>query len=176
MLCGIYIPFKPIAFQELRSYLTSHPSISFRFHFMYTPQHRTASVVFFLSIPHTPFMQSVTTQAIFQRIFNGMFLFSAASYPQLRESKSEKNYPEIVVNQYKTKVINHIQFKSIYLISIFTSTIDFFIRSSRYFVFQERKYLRGLNDRKRSSRKRLCNKSSCFTTFREYLSQKPCPP
>ena len=47
--CGIYIPIKPIAFQELRSYLTSHPSISFYFHFMHTPQHRTASVVFFLS-------------------------------------------------------------------------------------------------------------------------------
>ena len=115
---------------------------------MHTPQHRTASIVLFLSIPQAPFIQSVTTQAIFQRIFSGMFLFSAASYPQLRESKSEKNYPEIVVNQYKTKVINHIQFKSIYLISIFTSTIDFFIRSSRYFVFQERKYLRGLHGRK----------------------------
>jgi hypothetical protein len=35
--------FKPITFQELRSYLTSNSYISFRFHFMHTPQHRTAS-------------------------------------------------------------------------------------------------------------------------------------
>ncbi|MBV5283882.1 MAG: hypothetical protein JZU53_15785 [Paludibacter sp.] len=77
--CGIYIPFKPITFQELRSYLTSNPYISFRFHFMYTPQHRTTSVVSFLSIPQAPFIQSVTTQAIFLSISSGMFLFSTAS-------------------------------------------------------------------------------------------------
>jgi len=51
--------FQPITFQELRSYLTSHPYISFRFHFMHTPQHRTASVVSFLSIPQAPFIQSL---------------------------------------------------------------------------------------------------------------------
>ena len=79
--CGIYIPFKPIPFQELRSFLTSNPYISFHFHFMYAPQHRTASVVSFLSIPQAPFIQSVTTQAISQRISSGMFLFSTTSYP-----------------------------------------------------------------------------------------------
>jgi len=79
--CGIYIPFKPIPFQRLCSYLTSHPSISFYFHFMYTPQHRTALVVSFLSIPQAPFMQSVTTQAIFLRISSGMFLSSTAIKP-----------------------------------------------------------------------------------------------
>jgi len=145
--CGIYIPFKPIAFQELRSYLTSHPSISFYFHFMYTPQHRTASVVYFLSIPHTPFMQSVTTQAIFLRISSGMFLFSATSYPQLRESKIRKglprNYPEIVDNQYKTKVINHIKFNSICLISTFTSTIDCFHSVKSVFCFSGAKVFTG---------------------------------
>jgi len=80
--CGIYIAFKPITFQELRSYLTSHPYISFRFHLMHTPQHRTASVVSCLSIPQAPFIQSVTTQAISHRISSGMFLFSTASKPQ----------------------------------------------------------------------------------------------
>ncbi|HJV78108.1 MAG TPA: hypothetical protein VJ602_06955 [Paludibacter sp.] len=71
--------FKPITFQELRSFLTSNPYISFRFHFMHTPQHRTASVVSFLSIPQAPLIQSVTTQAFFPRISSGMFSFSAAS-------------------------------------------------------------------------------------------------
>jgi hypothetical protein len=71
--------FKPITFQELRSYLTSNPYTSFRFHSMHTPQHRTASVVSFLSIPHAPFMQSVTTQAIFPRISSDMFLSSTES-------------------------------------------------------------------------------------------------
>ena len=85
--CGIYIPIKPIAFQELRSYLTSHPYISFRFHFMHTPQHRTASVVSFLSIPQAPFLQSVTTQAIFHRIFSGMFLFSATSSNEIAKAE-----------------------------------------------------------------------------------------
>jgi hypothetical protein len=47
------------------------------FHFMHTPQHRTASVVSFLSIPQAPLIQSVTTQALFQCISSGMFLFSA---------------------------------------------------------------------------------------------------
>ncbi|MDD4992113.1 MAG: hypothetical protein PHR83_07780 [Paludibacter sp.] len=51
--------FKPITFQELRSYLTPNPYISFRFYFMHTPQHRTASVVSFLSIPQAPFSQSL---------------------------------------------------------------------------------------------------------------------
>jgi len=77
--CGKYIAFKPITFQELRSYLTSYPCISLCFHFMHTPQHHTASVVSFLSIPHAPFMQSVTPQAIFPRISSSLFLFSAAS-------------------------------------------------------------------------------------------------
>lgn len=70
---------QPITFQELRSYLTSNPYISFCFHFMHTPQHRLASVVSFLSIPRAPFKQSVTTQALFQPLTNGMFSFSAAS-------------------------------------------------------------------------------------------------
>ena len=83
--CGICIPFKPIPFQELRSFLTSNPYISFRFHFMYTPQHRTASVGSFLSIPQAPFIQSVTTQALFHRISSGMFLFSG------RVNPNEKN-------------------------------------------------------------------------------------
>ena len=69
--------FKPITFQELRSYLTSNPSISLRFHFRHTPQHRTAPVASFLSIPQAPLIQSVTTQATFQRISSGMFSFSA---------------------------------------------------------------------------------------------------
>jgi hypothetical protein len=52
---------------------------------MHTPQHRTASVVSFLSIPQAPFLQSVTTQALFLRISSGMFLFSTAGKPQEKE-------------------------------------------------------------------------------------------
>ncbi|MDD4992825.1 MAG: hypothetical protein PHR83_11375 [Paludibacter sp.] len=73
--------FQPITCQELLSYLSSTPYISFRFHFMHTPQHRTASVVSFLSIPHAPFMQSVTTQAISPRISSGIFLFLRRVHP-----------------------------------------------------------------------------------------------
>ena len=82
--CGKYIPFNPIPFQELRSYLTSHPCISFCFHFMYAPQHRTASVVSFLSIPQAPFIQSVTTQALFQPTTNGMFYFLRRVSPKVQ--------------------------------------------------------------------------------------------
>ena len=67
--------FQPITFQELRSFLTPNPCISFCFHFMHSPQHRTASVVSFLSIPQATFIQSVTTQAFFQPSTNGMFYF-----------------------------------------------------------------------------------------------------
>jgi len=42
---------------------------------MHTPQHCTASVVSFLSIPQAPFKQPVATQAISPRIFSGMFYF-----------------------------------------------------------------------------------------------------
>ena len=85
-MCLRYIhSFKSITFQELRSFLSPNPYISFRFHFMYTPQQRTASEVSFLSIPQAPFLQSVTTQALFHRISSGMFLFSTASKPQWRE-------------------------------------------------------------------------------------------
>jgi hypothetical protein len=42
---------------------------------MHTPQHRTASVVSFLSIPQAPLIQSATTQALFPRISSGMFYF-----------------------------------------------------------------------------------------------------
>jgi hypothetical protein len=42
-------------------------------------QHRTASVVSFLSISQAPLIQSVTTQAFSPRISSGLYLFSAAS-------------------------------------------------------------------------------------------------
>jgi hypothetical protein len=42
---------------------------------MHSPQHLTASVVSFLSIPRAPFIQSVTTQALFPRISSGLFYF-----------------------------------------------------------------------------------------------------
>jgi len=42
---------------------------------MHSPQHRTASVVSFLSIPQASLIQSVTTQALFPRISSGMFYF-----------------------------------------------------------------------------------------------------
>jgi len=77
--------FKPITFQELRSYLTSNPSLSLRFHFRHTPQHRTAPVASFLSIPQASFMQSVTTQALFPRISSSMFYFLRRVSPN-RES------------------------------------------------------------------------------------------
>ena len=49
-MCLRYIhSFKPITFQELRWFLTPNPYIPFRYHFIYTPQHPTASVVPFLS-------------------------------------------------------------------------------------------------------------------------------
>ena len=143
--CGICIPFKPIPFQELRSYLTSNPYISFRFHFMYTPQHRTTSVVSFLSIPQAPFIQSVATQAIFLRISSGMFLFSTASYPRLRESKIRKwlprNYLEIVDNQYKIKITNHIQINLPH--NTFTSRIDCFHSVKSVFHFSGAKVVTG---------------------------------
>ena len=78
--------FQPIIFQELHSFLSSHPYISFSFHFMHSPQHRTASVVSFLSIPQAPLIQSVTTQALFPSHFQPYVLFSAASKPQWNES------------------------------------------------------------------------------------------
>ncbi|MDD4992584.1 MAG: hypothetical protein PHR83_10155 [Paludibacter sp.] len=78
--------FQPIPFQELRSFLTPNPYISFRFHFLHSPQHRTASVVSFLSIPQAPFIQLVTTQALFPRISSGMFYF-------LRRVSPNKKYP-----------------------------------------------------------------------------------
>lgn len=65
--------FQPIPFRELPSFLTPNPSISFRFHFLHSPQHRTASVVSFLSIPQAPLIQSVTIQALFPRISSGCF-------------------------------------------------------------------------------------------------------
>ncbi|MGC3976792.1 MAG: hypothetical protein QM751_00245 [Paludibacteraceae bacterium] len=43
------------------------------------PQYRTASIASCLSIPHASFIQSVTTQAIFLRISNGMLLFTETS-------------------------------------------------------------------------------------------------
>ena len=67
--------FQPITLQELRSFLTPNPYISFRFLFMLSPQHSTASVVSFLSIPQAPLIQSVTTQALFPRISSGIFYF-----------------------------------------------------------------------------------------------------
>jgi hypothetical protein len=48
---------------------------SFLLHCKHTPQHRTVSVVSFLSIPQAPFIQSVTTQTLFQRISNGIYFF-----------------------------------------------------------------------------------------------------
>jgi hypothetical protein len=39
--------------------------------FLHPPQHPAASVVSLLSIPQAPFIQSVTTQAIFPPISNG---------------------------------------------------------------------------------------------------------
>ena len=47
----------------------------FHLHFMHSPQHRTASVVSFLSIPQAPLIQSVTIQALFQRTSNGIYFF-----------------------------------------------------------------------------------------------------
>ncbi|MBV5283883.1 MAG: hypothetical protein JZU53_15790 [Paludibacter sp.] len=55
---------------------------------MHTPQQYTASIVSFLSIPHAPFMQSVTAQALFQRISNGMFLFLRRT----PEGRAKRNY------------------------------------------------------------------------------------
>jgi hypothetical protein len=71
--------FRSIPFQELRSFLTLSPDTALHFHSNHTLQHRTASVVSFLSIPQAPLIQSVTTQAIFQRISNGMFFISVSS-------------------------------------------------------------------------------------------------
>ena len=66
----------------------------FRLHFMHSPQHRTASVVSFLPIPQAPFIQSVTTQALFQRTTNGIYLFLRRVCPNrsnpLRESGKKK--------------------------------------------------------------------------------------
>ena len=76
--------FQPITFQELLSFLTPNPYISFRFHFMHSPQHRAASVVSFLSISQAPLIQSVTTQALFQPTTSGMFYFLRRVCPNER--------------------------------------------------------------------------------------------
>ena len=73
--------FQPITFRKLRSFLTPNPCISFRFHLMHPPQHRTASLVSFLSIPQAPLIQSVTTQALFRPTTNGMFYFLRRVHP-----------------------------------------------------------------------------------------------
>lgn len=73
--------FRSIPFQELSSFLTLTPDAALHFHSNHTLQHRTASVVSFLSIPQAPFMQSVITQAIFPRYSSGLFFISAASLP-----------------------------------------------------------------------------------------------
>jgi len=51
---------------------------------MHSPQHRTASVISFLSIPQAPLIQSVITQALFQPSTNGMFYFLRRVSPNER--------------------------------------------------------------------------------------------
>jgi hypothetical protein len=73
--CGHCIHSSSISFWASCSFLTAKPDTSFCLHCKHSPQHRTASVVSFLSIPQAPLIQSVTTQALFPRISSGMFYF-----------------------------------------------------------------------------------------------------
>jgi len=65
----------------VRSSLRS-PCISFCFHSMLTPQHRTASAVSFLFIPQAPLIQSVTIQAISQPTTMVCIYFLRRVWPQ----------------------------------------------------------------------------------------------
>jgi hypothetical protein len=73
-----------ISFWASCSFLTAKPDTSFLLHCKHTPQHPTASVVSFLSISQAPFIQSVTTQALFLRISSGMFYFLRRVSPNKR--------------------------------------------------------------------------------------------
>ena len=73
-----------ISFWASCSFLTAKPDTSFCLHCKHSPQHRTASVVSFLSIPQAPLIQSVTTQALFQPTTSGMFYFLRRVCPNER--------------------------------------------------------------------------------------------
>ena len=66
--------FRSIPFQELRSFLTLTPDTTLHFHSNHTLQHPRLREIL-ISISQAPFMQSVTTQALFQPTTSGMFYF-----------------------------------------------------------------------------------------------------